>query len=133
MNTTPPPTTGGIPEPGKLTITTCRTCGLSSQLTRGFCPGCGGRDLVRDGVAATGTVVAATVVHRAAGEGPLGPPPFALVLVALDRPFANRLMAVAPRPLAIGTPVHVGPLGAAAAAPYLAIPEPDGDPAPSAS
>lgn len=107
--------------PGPLRIVACSACGWTSQGNRGFCPSCGGRALDTAEREITGTVYATTVVHRGVGDGPLGPPPFAIVLVTPDPPFANRIMAVAHEPLQIGARVSVGPLGPRAASPYLAI------------
>ncbi len=106
-----------------LVLHGCGVCGHLALAARRRCPACGADAFGPRTVEGDGTVVSATTVHRAAGPSAIGPAPFTLVLVALAVPCADRVMALARAPLAIGTPVTVRPLAdGAARAPYLAEP-----------
>jgi uncharacterized OB-fold protein len=101
----------------------CGACGETVLAARGLCPACGTPDPTPTPDSGRGRVVAATTVHRAAGESPIGPAPFDLALVALDTPCADKLMALSRRPLPLGTRVRVRRLTASCGAPYLAEPD----------
>lgn len=68
----------------RLVASRCASCGHRWYLPRNACPRCGSADLAASVTAGTGTVVAATTVHRAPpGAAPVDGP-FGLVLVDLD-------------------------------------------------
>lgn len=84
----------------------CARCAHVWYFRRDFCPACGTAGPAAFAAAGTGTVHAATVVHRAPDDTFRALAPYGLVLVELDE--GPRMMAHAPAGLAIGTRVSLG-------------------------
>ncbi|WP_420391480.1 Zn-ribbon domain-containing OB-fold protein [Acuticoccus sp.] len=101
----------------------CASCGATALGRRARCPACGADAFAPTTLDGRGTVHSVTMVHRAAGPSPIGPTPYTLVLVTLDAPAMDKVMALAHEPPSIGDAVMVRPLQeGAAAAPYIAEP-----------
>ena len=84
----------------------CARCANVWYFRRTFCPACGQDGPVDVAAAGTGTVHAATVVHRAPDDTFRALAPYGLVLVELDEGL--RMMAHAPAGVAIGERVSLG-------------------------
>jgi uncharacterized OB-fold protein len=84
----------------------CGGCAHVWYFRRGFCPACGRAGPASFAAAGTGTVHAATVVHRAPDDVFRALAPYGLALVELDE--GPRMMAHAPVDVAIGERVVLG-------------------------
>lgn len=102
MNEIPDWTRGGR----GLALQRCAGCSHVWYFRRSFCPACGRAEPAGLAAAGTGTVEAATVVHRAPDDTFRAFAPYGMVLVALDE--GPRVMGHAPVDVAIGQRVAVG-------------------------
>lgn len=87
--------------PDDIVLQTCRDCARVWYFERRYCPSCGADRPRRVPSAGTGTVRAATTVHRSSGRSD---PPRHVVLVDLAE--GVRVMGAATRPLAVGSRVR---------------------------
>ena len=98
---------------GRLSTTTCATCGAAAWPPRGFCPECGGDAFQWVDLPAEGTVHAFTVQDTGLPAGFTGPRVFAIVKVGGHRVFSI-LLEADPAQVRLGQRVRLTPLAIAA-------------------
>ena len=88
-----------------ITLERCSACAQTHAVARGFCPTCGGREIVRSAPSGAGRVFSITVVHRAPTAELQAEAPYAIALVDLAE--GCRIMARAPPGTKIGDAVRL--------------------------